>query len=309
MPEGLLLSHPACGLHHNGPGHPERPERLEAVRQGLVAARLLERLREEEAPRAPRAWLEAVHETPYLERLERLAPREGLAWLDADTALGPHSLEAAWRAAGAAGRAVEAVLAGEAPLAFCAVRPPGHHAERDAGMGFCVLNHVAVGAARALALGLDRVAVVDFDVHHGNGTEDIFRDEPRVLLVSSFQHPWYPGRGGRRAGHLRPLPLAAGTGGEGFRAAWQEEGLPALRAFRPELVLCSAGFDAHRLDPLGGLMLEAADYAWLGQELVRALPGARGWVAVLEGGYHLQALAASVAAFVGALLEALGEGA
>ncbi|RMD79243.1 MAG: histone deacetylase family protein [Gammaproteobacteria bacterium] len=307
--EGLLLGHPACARHENGPGHPERPQRLEAVRRGLAAAGLLERLAQEEAPRAPRAWLEAVHEPAYLDRLEALAPAgEGTVWLDPDTALGPHSLEAAHRAAGAAGRAVEAVLGGEAPFAFCAVRPPGHHAERGAAMGFCLLNNVAVGAARALALGAARVAVVDFDVHHGNGTEDVFAEEPRVLLVSSFQHPWYPGRGGRRTDHLLPLPLPAGTDGRGFRTAWAREGLPALRAFDPQVVLCSAGFDAHRLDPLGGLLLEAADYRWLAEALVGALPGRRAWVAVLEGGYHLEALAASAAAFVGGMLAALRAG-
>ncbi|RMD69569.1 MAG: histone deacetylase family protein, partial [Gammaproteobacteria bacterium] len=226
---------------------------------------------------------------------------EGMVILDPDTAMNPHSLKAALRAAGAVVHAVEAVVEGKIKNAFCNVRPPGHHAERARAMGFCIFNNAAVGAAHALSMGLSRVAICDFDVHHGNGTEDIFRDEPRVLLCSTFQHPFYPFKGAdTRSAHIVNVPLPAGTGSEGFREAVKEHWLPALEAFRPEMLLFSAGFDAHRDDPLAGLSLVEEDYAWV-TEAILPFSG-KGAVSTLEGGYNLKALGKSAAAHIRMLL-------
>ena len=289
-----------------GERHPESPARLGAVEAGLRHAGLMARLQRHDAPAVTRDQLLRVHEGRYLDGLELARPGAGTHRLDPDTALGPHSLDAARRAAGAVVRAVDLVLRGEATTAFCAVRPPGHHARRAAAMGFCIYGNVPVGAAHALAVhGLKRVAVVDFDVHHGNGTEEMFRGDARVLLADSFQHPYYPHAGSQPRPGFVPMPLAAGSDGKTFRQAWMRVGLPALRTFQPELVLFSAGFDAHRDDPLAQLQLDADDYRWLTQEVATlAAASARGrMVSALEGGYHLEAIGRAAAAHVGILAD------
>lgn len=303
-----LYTHAACLEHQPGPGHPEASARLQAVLAALDQDRFaaLDRV---EAPRATLEQLARVHTGSHIEHIFTAAPQDGLMRLDADTAMSPGSLEAALRASGAVCAAVDAALKGAAVRSFCAVRPPGHHATRDAAMGFCLFNNVAAGAAQALAVhGLKRVAVVDFDVHHGNGTQDIFAHEPRVLYVSSHQMPLYPGSGARSecgVGNIVNAPLSPGTGSGEFRAQWHEALLPRIAAFRPQLVLVSAGFDAHRLDPLANLDLDAEDYAWLTRrlaELADAHAGGR-LVSSLEGGYSLTALRASTTAHVGALMD------
>lgn len=295
------ITHPACALHRNGEGHPESPARLEAVERGLRTAGLRDRLLHIEAPRATRAQLVRVHGAAYLDRLEALTPGEGMIRLDADTAFSAGSLEAAQRAAGAVVIATDQVLEGRVRSAFCGVRPPGHHARPEAAMGFCIFNSVAVGVAHALASGrVSRVAVMDFDVHHGNGTEEMFRNEPRVLMVDSFQHPFYPHAGSKpRPGYI-PVPFPAGTSGTTWREKLKREALPTLMAFRPELIYISAGFDAHRDDPLAGLQLDESDYTWITHELrdVAEAYGKGRIVSSLEGGYELDALARSVAAHV-----------
>jgi acetoin utilization deacetylase AcuC-like enzyme len=300
-----LYTHPACLRHSGGEGHPESPARLAAVIEALEAVDGLVR-DWREAPPATRAQLRRVHAAPLLAQVLD-APVLGQRRLDPDTAMNADSAEAALRAAGAVCAAVDAVLGGETARAFCAVRPPGHHATPAQAMGFCLFNSIAVGAAHALAAhGLQRVAVVDFDVHHGNGTQDIFWNEPRVLFASSHQRGIYPGSGAadeRGVGNVLNAPLPEGSGGAVFRRAWGERLLPEIDHFRPELILVSAGFDAHRLDPLAGLMLEADDYAWITRELVGlAERHARGrLVSSLEGGYSLTALRECSAAHVAAL--------
>ncbi len=303
-----LYTHPACLRHDPGPQHPESPARLRTVLEALDHDRFaaLDRI---EAPRATRAQLARVHASAHIERILAAAPGEGHRRLDEDTLMSPGSAEAALRAAGAAVAAVDAVMQGGATRAFCAVRPPGHHATADRAMGFCLFNNVAVAAAHALAAhGLERVAIADFDVHHGNGTQDIFADDPRVHYLSSHQSPLYPGTGRadeRGCGNICNVPLPAGADSQAFRAAWDETLLPRLDDFRPQLLLVSAGFDAHRLDPLANLMLDTDDYAWITQRLLeRALAHADGRiVSCLEGGYDLAALRAGVAAHVGVLLQ------
>ena len=299
-----FITHPAFLQHEMGDGHPERPERLAAIEDALRTARLRDLVRRE-APRATRDQLERVHDGRYLESLERLSPRAGYARIDPDTAMNPRTPEAALRAAGAAVLATDLVLAGEVNAAFCGVRPPGHHAERSRAMGFCFFNNVAVAAAHALARhGLARVAIADFDVHHGNGTEDIFREDERVLMVSTFQHPFYPGSGVEgRSERMVNVPLAAGSGSEQFRQAVTSEWLPALDRFKPEMLFISAGFDAHRDDPLAGFRLVEADYAWVTRELRAAAERhARGRiVSSLEGGYDLHALGQSAVAHLESL--------
>ena len=306
MTHTLLYTHAACLRHSAGPGHPESPSRLQTILEALDDDRFaaLDRI---EAPRATREQLARVHDPEMIDFVFENAPREGLVRIDADTAMSPDSLEAALRAAGAVCAAVDAALDGKAARAFCAVRPPGHHATRNTAMGFCLFNSVAVGAAHALARGLERVAIVDFDVHHGNGTQDIFWHEPRLLYASTHQSPLYPGSGARNetgAGNIVNAPLRPGSGSAEFRAACKDSVLPALRAFAPQLVLISAGFDAHRLDPLADLNLEAADYRWITGQLVDlAHHSAAGRVvSSLEGGYSLTALHESTVAHVGALM-------
>jgi acetoin utilization deacetylase AcuC-like enzyme len=305
----LLYTHPACLAHDPGPYHPESPARLEAVLAALSAPEFAA-LERREAPEAGIADLARVHPRGLVERLLAAMPESGYAHIDADTVLCPQSGAAALRAAGAVVAAVDAVVAGDADNAFCAVRPPGHHAEPNRPMGFCLFNNVAVGALRAREVhNLARVAVVDFDVHHGNGTQARFAADPTLFYASTHQSPLYPGTGGRDEtgiGNIVNLPLRPMSGSREFRLGMTREILPALDAFAPEMILISAGFDAHRADPLAQLMLDEADYAWVTERLVEiAGRYARGRVvSTLEGGYDLAALGASVAAHVRALMAA-----
>ena len=299
-----IYSHPACLVHQPGAAHAERPQRLEAVNEALREA--FPELQWEEAPRATRGQLLRVHDDALL-ALVLDSHVDGPTPLDPDTVLAPGSAEAALRAAGAGVAAVDAVLGGSVRRAFCAVRPPGHHATATTAMGFCLFNSIAVAAAHACDKhGLARVAVVDFDVHHGNGTQAIFDADPRVMYLSSHQLPLYPDTGyvhERGIGNVLNAPLAPGSGGKEFRAAWRERLLPALDGFRPQLLFISAGFDAHRLDPLAQLQLEAEDYRWLTGELIdiAVRHGQGRVVSMLEGGYDLQALRECSVAHVAAL--------
>lgn len=302
------ITHPSSLLHDMGPYHPECPDRLLAIGDRLISAGLDGYLQHREAPAATHEQLARVHGEGYLATLEAESPASGLHYIDPDTAMCPHSLTAALHAAGALVLATEMVVRGECRTAFCAVRPPGHHAEHNRAMGFCLLNNVAVGAAHALAAcGVERVAIIDFDVHHGNGTEEIFADDPRVLMVSTFQHPLYPYSGLQPLGpNMVNIPLAAGSGSDAFRAAVRDQWLPALEKHRPELLYVSAGFDAHREDPLAGLKLVEDDYAWVTRELITvARRHAKGRIiSTLEGGYALSALGRSAAEHIRELLVA-----
>jgi acetoin utilization deacetylase AcuC-like enzyme len=295
------ITHADCRLHNMGDDHPECPDRLTAIQDRLIAAGMWDHLLHVEAPLVLREQLALVHPPRYVEALDRLSPERGIVHVDADTAMNPYSLRAAWRAAGAVVKATDLVMAGEAANAFCAIRPPGHHAESHRAMGFCFFNNLGVGVAHALAQGIERVAVADFDVHHGNGTEELFHDNPRVLMVSTFQSPFYPYCGERPMGsNMHNVPLKAGTSGEGFRAAVDEQWLPALAAFRPQMVFISAGFDAHLEDDMASLGLVEDDYAWVTERLMAvAAEHAEGRiVSVLEGGYDLSALGRSAAAHI-----------
>ncbi|HEY5307845.1 MAG TPA: histone deacetylase family protein [Casimicrobiaceae bacterium] len=303
-----FVSHPIFHLHEMGPYHPECPERISAITDRLIASGLDAYLYHYSAPAATNEQIGRAHGQHYIREVEEVSPAAGLHFVDPDTALNPHTLDAARHAAGAAVLAVDLVMRNECRTAFCAVRPPGHHAERNRAMGFCIFNNVAVGAAHALAEhGLERVAIVDFDVHHGNGTEQIFAGDPRVLMVSTFQHPLYPYCGiENTAPNMVNIPLAAGSGGEEFRSAVRDAWLPALEAQRPQLILISAGFDAHREDPLAGLKFVESDYAWVTRELIAvAERHAQGrLVSMLEGGYALSALGRSATEHVRELLGA-----
>ena len=307
--------HADCSLHEMGLGHPECPQRLAAIEQRLQQSGLAAELLRCEATAAPIADLELAHGRMYIAALrgltdglreELLAGGPAHAQIDPDTCINVHTWDAALHAAGAALGAVDAVLAGELDNAFCAVRPPGHHACRDKAMGFCFFNNVAVAARYALQRhGLQRVAIVDFDVHHGNGTEDIVAGDDRILMVGFFQHPFYPYAGAdATAANLLNLPLPAYTQGAAVRALVADQWMPRLEAFAPELILVSAGFDAHREDDLGQLGLVEADYAWITQQLMQlAARHAKGrLVSCLEGGYNLDALARSVEAHVRVLV-------
>jgi acetoin utilization deacetylase AcuC-like enzyme len=297
-----FISHPLCLKHDMGALHPECPARLHAIEDQLIASGLYSYLQHHDAPEVAREQLLRVHDAAYIDLIVAAAPSAGIIALDGDTLMNPYTYPAALRAAGAVVMAVDLVMAGKVENAFCNVRPPGHHAERGRAMGFCIFNNVAVGAAHALAAhGLSRVAIVDFDVHHGNGTEDIFRDEPRVMLCSTFQHPFYPYSGAEtQRPHIVNVPLAAGTDGAGFRNAVTERWLPALQAFKPELLLISAGFDAHREDDMSSMRLLEADYVWVTEQIKRiaALHAQARIVSVLEGGYELHALGRSAAAHI-----------
>ncbi|HXS51577.1 MAG TPA: histone deacetylase family protein [Usitatibacter sp.] len=301
----VLLTHPDCVLHEMGAGHPESPQRLRSILSAIEASGLAASLDVREAPQATREQLERVHERDHVELIHESAPDAGYAYLDPDTSMNARSLSAALRAAGALVAATDAVMSGPARRAFCAVRPPGHHATRARPMGFCIFNNVAIGAAHALeAHGLERVAVLDFDVHHGNGTEDAFHEDPRVMLCSTFQHPYYPYSGADSGNdHIINVPLPAMTDGRGFRAAVERFWMPALESYRPQLVFVSAGFDAHRDDPLAYLKLDDEDYRWITERLVEvAERHAQGRVvSTLEGGYNTEALARCVVEHLRAL--------
>ena len=293
-----FITHPECLKHDMGAHHPERPARLTAIEDQLIASGLGQHLKRYEAPLASDEQLARVHPIEYVRAIRDAAPESGTVHLDPDTAMNPWSLQAALRAAGAAVLAVDLVLEKKVNTAFCAVRPPGHHACRARPMGFCIFNNVAVAARHALeAHGLERVAIVDFDVHHGNGTEDIFEGDPQVLMVSTFQHPFYPYSGTEDpAANMVNVPLAAGSGSPEFRDAVRESWIPALEEFRPELVLFSAGFDAHAEDDMAMLRLSDYDYAWVTEQVKDVAERYAGGrvVSVLEGGYALSALGRSV---------------
>lgn len=292
------ISHPLCLKHDMGIHHPECPARIHAIEDQLIASGLMDYLQAHDAPEATREQLLRVHNAVHLDHVAATSPAQGIVHIDGDTAMNPYTYQAALRAAGAAVLAVDLVMAGKVENAFCGVRPPGHHAERARAMGFCLFNNVAVGAAHALEHhGLKRIAIADFDVHHGNGTEDIFRNDPRVMLCSTFQHPFYPDSGADSGNeHIINVPLAAGAGSGEFRAAVTEHWLPALEAFQPEMILISAGFDAHRDDDMSMLRLSEPDYAWVTTELkiIAEKYAQRRIVSVLEGGYELHALGRSV---------------
>ena len=300
------ITHHDCQMHDMGPGHPEQPARLSAISNRLIASGLDMMLQHHEAPLATREQLQAVHDPGYIDEIFSADPGDGLAWIDADTAMNRHSLQAALRAAGGAALGVDLVMEGKARQVFCAVRPPGHHAEHHRAMGFCLFNNIAVAAYHALnRYGLKRVAIVDFDVHHGNGTEDIVSGDERVLFCSTFQHPFYPHTGsGSIADNISNTPLAAGSNGAVFREAVETHWLPRLEAFAPELMLVSAGFDAHQADDMAGLNLVDTDYAWVTRRLCEQADSSAGsrLVSCLEGGYELHALARSVEAHIKAFL-------
>lgn len=302
------ITHADCLRHEMGPGHPENPNRLVSVNEHMRSAGLLDELRCLDAPLAEPQDLKRVHRGAYVDLIFDNAPTEGYVQLDPDTAMNPHSLSAARRAAGAGLLAVDEVMAGSAQNAFCAVRPCGHHATPGRSMGFCIFNNIAVAAAYALKVkGLERVAIIDFDVHHGNGTEDTFSApewREQVLMASFFQHPFYPGSGTEHpAPNMINVPLPAGSGGAAAKRALEEHWLPALENFKPQMILVSAGFDAHRDDLLGGLKLVEADYVWMTRQLMEvAERHAQGrLVSMLEGGYNLAALGRSAAAHVATL--------
>ena len=302
------ITHRDCLLHEMGEGHPECPERLDAISDHLLAQGVMGLLIPYDAPTATVEQLERAHTARHVTEILAASPREGYVHVDPDTSMNPHTVKAALRAAGAAVLATDLVLKGEVRSAFCAVRPPGHHATRDAPMGFCFFNNAAVGIRHALDFhGLERVALVDIDVHHGNGSEDILASDPRVLMCSTFQRGLYPFQGEEPKGlNMVNVGLPAGATGENLRAAVQEYWMPALDAFAPQLLFISAGFDAHQADDMAAMRWVESDYAWVTRELVRAAHRHCGGrvVSLLEGGYHLHALSRSVAAHVRELIGA-----
>ncbi len=301
-----LITHPDCLLHDAGSAHPERPERVKVIQAALASYPFPHPVHFYQAPLATKEQLLMVHDQDYIDWIFSIAPKDGIIGIDADTWMNPYTLQAALRAAGAVLFAVDVVMRGEASAAFCNIRPPGHHAERDKAMGFCFFNNVAIGVMHALQhYGLQRVAIIDFDVHHGNGTQMLFQHNPHVLYCSSFEHPFYPGYEQELDNeHILNVPLPAGTSAAEFRqrveAAWFEQ----LAAFKPEFIFISAGFDAHVNDVLADLNLTVADYVWLTEhiaKLAKVYCDGR-IVSVLEGGYDLAALAETVPAHVAALV-------
>ena len=303
----LIVEHPVFAEHEIPSGHPERPERVLALRKRLAEPPFadLPRLAGEAASANQ---ILAVHDEAYFDNIKQAAPNEGLVPIDPDTFLGPHSLAAALHAAGAACGAVDSVLSGQAGNAFCCLRPPGHHASQGRAMGFCIFNNAAIGARHAQErYGVERVAIVDWDVHHGNGTQDIFWSDPTVLYASTHQWPLYPSTGAAGetgVGNIVNVPLASGTDGNTFRAAFAHKIIPAVERFAPDLIVISAGFDAHRLDPLGGLALTDVDFAWATEQVLEVATRYCGGriISVLEGGYDIDGLTESTTAHVAALM-------
>ncbi len=293
-----IISETACHKHKMGDHHPEQPARLDAINNRLIASGLTMVLQHFDAPEATREQLLAVHDESYIDKVFNSSPDQGLAWLDGDTAMNPYSLQAALYAAGAGVKAVDLVMEGKVKQVFCMVRPPGHHAERDRAMGFCIFSNVAVAAYHAINhWGLKRIAIVDFDVHHGNGTEDIVSGDERILFCSSFQHPFYPGSGyDTDEPNIINLPLPALTAGDVFRQAVLENWVPRIEEFAPELIIISAGFDGHRDDDMAAFNLLEDDYAWITRQIMQLAASSANQrvVSCLEGGYNLHALARSV---------------
>ncbi|MDK2123637.1 histone deacetylase family protein [Parachitinimonas caeni] len=296
------LTHPDCVLHSMGTYHPECPDRLAAIQDALMKAGLWDHLKHVEAPAASMHELERVHPHAYVEALRKLSPQQGIVHLDPDTAMAPHTWQAALHAAGAVVKATDLVVDGEVRNAFCAVRPPGHHAEIEKAMGFCFFNNVAVGVRHALSRqGIRKVAVVDFDVHHGNGTEDIFKADDKVLMVSIFQHPFYPYSGEHPLGiNMHNTPMRAGSGSAAFRAVVEKLWLPELDRFKPDIIFISAGFDAHRDDDMASMALCDDDYGWVTERLMDVADRHCDdrIVSSLEGGYCLSALGRSATAHI-----------
>jgi acetoin utilization deacetylase AcuC-like enzyme len=304
MNQVALFTHESCLGHDPGPGHPESPARLRAVMAALDHPDFAPLLRMP-APMATVAQLRRAHPAAFVDALLALRHIAETTALDADTHVGPGSITAALHAAGGAIAAIDAVMGGHADTAFAATRPPGHHAEAQQAMGFCLFSTAAIAALHARHhWGLARIAVVDFDVHHGNGTQHILQFDPDFLYVSSHQSPCYPGTGAAHetgvANNVVNLPLAPGDGSQAFRAAWDTQGLPALKTFAPDFLIISAGFDAHKADPLAQLMLDVADFAWITEKLMAASGGRM--ISLLEGGYDLEALGACTAAHVTTLM-------
>jgi acetoin utilization deacetylase AcuC-like enzyme len=302
-----FITHRDCHLHEMGSFHPECPARLSAISDHMIAQGLDPYFVYHDAPLATFEQLLRVHSVAHLERLKRSSPELGLFHLDPDTVMNPYTWQAALRSAGAGVLAVDLVMAGEVQNAFCAIRPPGHHCERANAMGFCFFNNIAVAAAHALnAHKLSRVAIIDFDVHHGNGTEDCFKGNEQVLMASIFQHPFYPYSGAEnQANNMLNVPLAGGAGGDEFRVAVNDVWLPRLREFKPEMIFISAGFDAHYEDDMGNMRLFEKDYTWVTEQLKQIADESCGGriVSMLEGGYSLSALARSVAAHIRVLAD------
>ncbi len=302
-----IISHPDCGAHQAGTHHPEDPLRLSFINDRLIASGLSMAVQEFDAPEATREQILRVHDAAYFDALLAKVPANGLIWVDEDTAMNPGTGQAMLRAAGAGVLGVDLVMEGRARQVFCAVRPPGHHAGRARAMGFCFLNNVAIAAYHAIeAHGLSRIAIADFDVHHGNGTDEIVGGDPRILFLSTFEHPSYPHSGfGACADNVINVPLPAGTTGSEFRDAVRERWLGALDDFAPQLILVSAGFDGHQADIMANFNLRDEDYGWVTRELMAVAHrhSAGRIVSMLEGGYHLRALAGSVEAHIRAFLE------
>ena len=307
MTTTAFITHRDCWLHEMGSFHPECPDRLAAINDRLIAAGLDLYLSFYDAPVATDEQITRVHGRDYFASLMDNVPEHGIRHLDPDTAMNANTMKAALRSAGAGVLATDLVLRDEVESAFCAVRPPGHHAERGKAMGFCFLNNVAIAARHAIDVhGLERVAIIDFDVHHGNGTEDAFRDDPRVMMVSIFQHPFYPYSGADcEAAHMINVPVPAGTRGEAFRQIVTDSWLPALLAHKPQMLFISAGFDAHYEDDMGSCGLVEADYVWVTEQIkaVARECGHRRIVSILEGGYALSSLARSVVAHIKTLAD------
>jgi acetoin utilization deacetylase AcuC-like enzyme len=301
------ITHPECLQHDTGIGHPENPSRLQAIDDRLMAARLYDFLHHYDAPEVTQDQLLRCHHAAYLKQVEKLIPETGHAHLDPDTVVSPHSLQAAKRAAGAVVKAVDLIMQEDIKNAFCAVRPPGHHAESKRTMGFCVYGNASIGAAHAIATyGLERVAILDFDVHHGNGSEDIFRDDRRVIVCSTFQHPFYPYTDIEESpDHIICAPLDATAKSAEFRQAVTSHWLPALHHFKPQMFFVSAGFDAHIEDDMSAVSLTEEDYRWVTEQIMdladRFAEGRI--VSVLEGGYEPHALARSVEAHIRVLMD------
>jgi len=301
----IIIQHDDCLRHNPGPRHPESAQRVRAVMSGLEKLKGVQKL---PAPLATTEQIIRVHPAEFWAGLQANEPAEGHFSIDPDTLLNHGSINAALRASGAVCFAVDQILADKALRAFCAVRPPGHHSEPQQAMGFCLLNHIAIGALQALAhADIERVAIIDFDVHHGNGTQAVFEQNPDVMYVSSHQSPLYPGTGHIEetgVGNILNLPLEAGDGSDAFRKAWSRLGLPAIHSFEPDLILISAGFDAHERDPLAQLELQDKDYRWITEEICDLATDSAGGrvVSLLEGGYDLQALASASRAHVQGLM-------
>ena len=305
MTKTAFISHPDTLLHVMDGNHPESPARITAIKNAVLASDLKQKLQFYDATKATKLQLERVHSPDYVAHIHNIAPKAGLVRLDGDTAMGPMSLSAALHASGAVILATDLVMAGKVDNAFCCVRPPGHHAGRANSAGFCIFNHVAVGMAHAMAQHkIKRVAIIDFDVHHGDGTEDIFKDNPNVMLCSTFQHPFYPHRGAdTRSKNMINVPMKARANGGDFKKVFETQFKPALEAFKPEIIFVSAGFDAHVDDPLADLALIEEDYVWMTEftKKIAEKYAKKRIISSLEGGYHLPSLAQSAWAHIDTL--------